>query len=223
LSKGRSCVLWEYEPKLSNEDSKTFSSCYSILFWAAICVMGFCTAALIAVVKVGKEVNWFEALSTLFSAGAFIGMLVTLAWQRLELRANTQELADQADALEEQVEVMRLSALLQSLPELIRIERDNLRNWHPDVFGAGREVHAIHAYQKIIAWHEDALERYQNRQLGIRIYDEDDDKAIMEGRDPETHIRNLQWIIESAKRLIKLTTELETVHQQLARREMRGT
>lgn len=107
---------------------------------AGISVVGLWTVALVTVVKEGKEINWFEALSTLFSAGAFIGMLVTLAWQRLELRANTQELADQADALEEQVEVMRLSALLQSLPELIRIERDNLRSWHPNVFGKGREV-----------------------------------------------------------------------------------
>lgn len=186
---------------------------------AGICVVGFWAVAIVGTVKEGKELNWFEALSTLFSAGAFIGMLVTLAWQRLELRANTQELADQADALEEQVAVMRLSALLQSLPELIRIERENLRSWHPDVFGTGREVHSIHAYQKVIAYHEDALEKYQNRQSGIQIYDEDDEKAVLEGRDPETHVRNLQWIIESAKRLIRLTTELEDVHQTLGNRE----
>lgn len=50
----------------------------------------------------------------------------------------------------------------------------------------------------------------------MQIYDEDDEKAVMEGRDPATHIRNLRWIIESAKRLIKLTTEREEVHQKLA-------
>lgn len=190
---------------------------------AGICVVGFWAVAIVGSVKEGKEFNWFEALSTLFSAGAFIGMLVTLAWQRLELRANTQELADQADALEEQVAVMRLSALLQSLPELIRIERENLRSWHPDVFGTDREVHAIHAYQKVIAWHEDALDKFENRDLGAQIFDEDNERAIMEGRDPETHVRNLRWIIESAQRLIRLTTELENVHQQLARGESHST
>ena len=72
----------------------------------------------------------FGAINALFAGMAFFGIIITILLQRKELHQNTAELRNSAQALSEQVMLMRLSAKLSALPELIRQEK--LKIWTLD-------------------------------------------------------------------------------------------
>jgi hypothetical protein len=69
----------------------------------------------------------FGGVNSLFSGLAFACLIVTVVLQMAELRQNTLELNRQANALNSQLEVMRLSAQITAIPVMLDQERRRLQ------------------------------------------------------------------------------------------------
>jgi hypothetical protein len=74
----------------------------------------------------GQVSDKYGSVNALFSGLAFAVLIATLLLQRKELKQNTEELQNQANALDSQVELMRLSAKVAALPTLIQQERERV-------------------------------------------------------------------------------------------------
>ncbi|WP_009964537.1 hypothetical protein [Verrucomicrobium spinosum] len=167
--------------------------------------------------------NWFDAFAALVAGMAFLLTFATLTLQRLELRANTKELSDQANALHNQVKVTRLSALLAAIPVLIRQEQDRLLAWHPHVFGEHQQDLSINGYEQTLSHHLSEVAKLDERiaRQEERIEELRGNSSLMvdqyiEGlKGHRAHKKQMQSIADGAQRLIDLTNQLNQVHREL--------
>lgn len=185
----------------------------------------------------------FGAVNALFAGLAFFGIIVTILLQRLELQQNTVELRNSATALGEQVMLMRLSAKLSALPELIQQEK--LRLWTIDkkrfkdapneAFTSEQLSRLIEEQKKDLVDNRVRAEAIKTKLSAMKQEDYDTHAAAIYGEPTPwdilhneqdrrmTAIQVMEASIPTLDRLHKYVKELDTVYGEIDSRSHEPT